>query len=229
MRECTSTRGKPLLDERTFQQLLGAAYMLQQHNDRLLAKRPKADYAQSLSDGVIAEHVGPLIQVVPLTSEIVAHPLPPPEPARLAHLAYRYKTLSKRFPLTDEFFWKVATVVAVASVSTLLLGAAVHRFSPLPDGLALPSEMVEQKTPVQKIERVVTVLPQTGSVGTKTVAAELGAATKAAAPTVRTVVAGQRPANRVNPASEADIVAEDTLVRYGTPFATPRLRDQRKP
>jgi hypothetical protein len=55
----TSTRGKPLLDERTFQQLLAAAYLLQQHYDHLLARALKATYAQTLSDGAIVEKVRP--------------------------------------------------------------------------------------------------------------------------------------------------------------------------
>jgi hypothetical protein len=119
--------------------------------------------------------------------------------------------------------------VAVASVSALLLGAAVHRSSPLPDGLALSSEVGHQEARLQKTKRIMMAPTQTGSVGTRAVATELPAATNAAALTVRRVVAGRLPASRVNPASEADIVAEDTVIRYGPRSAAPRLPAQKKP
>ncbi len=45
----TSPRRKPLLDEASFQQLLSAAYVLQEHNDRLRAKGQQADFAENLT------------------------------------------------------------------------------------------------------------------------------------------------------------------------------------
>ena len=45
----TSPQRKPLLDEASFQQLLSAAYVLQEHNDRLRAKGVHADFAENLS------------------------------------------------------------------------------------------------------------------------------------------------------------------------------------
>ena len=45
----TSPRRKPLLDEASFQHLLSAAYVLQEHNDRLRAKGYQADFAENLS------------------------------------------------------------------------------------------------------------------------------------------------------------------------------------
>ena len=49
-----------------FQQVLAAAYTLQEHNDHLLLKEPKADFPQTLSDRVIAENAD-LIPLVSLT------------------------------------------------------------------------------------------------------------------------------------------------------------------
>jgi hypothetical protein len=60
-RKPTSTYGKPVLDEATFQQLLAAAHVLQEHNARLLMKEPQAD-------GLRPNPMGPL------TSEPVAVP-----------------------------------------------------------------------------------------------------------------------------------------------------------
>lgn len=45
----TSPQRKPLLDEVSFQQLLKAAYVLQEHNDRLRAKGVQSDFAENLS------------------------------------------------------------------------------------------------------------------------------------------------------------------------------------
>jgi GAF domain len=45
----TSPQRKPLLDEASFNQLLSAAYVLQQHNDRLRAKGFQADFAENLA------------------------------------------------------------------------------------------------------------------------------------------------------------------------------------
>jgi putative methionine-R-sulfoxide reductase with GAF domain len=45
----TSPQRKPLLDQASFQQLLSAAYVLQEHNDRLRAKGVQADFAENLS------------------------------------------------------------------------------------------------------------------------------------------------------------------------------------
>jgi len=42
----TGSTEKPVLDESTFQQLLAAAHVLQQHNDKLLAKEGKKNQAQ---------------------------------------------------------------------------------------------------------------------------------------------------------------------------------------
>jgi len=45
----TDARSKPILDEGGFQQLLAAAYVLQQHNDSVRAKDPRLDSATILS------------------------------------------------------------------------------------------------------------------------------------------------------------------------------------
>jgi BON domain len=47
----------------------------------------------------------------------------------------------------EEFFWRTATVFAVAAVLFLLLAASVHRLSPFPGGLAPSSGVAQQQTP----------------------------------------------------------------------------------
>lgn len=208
--QVTSPQEKPALDEGTFQQLLAAAYTLQEQTSRQLVKEAKLDYTQTPSEQAIAEHQEP-IKSVQATPDAVVHPaalelvLPLVQPesddqrpvtvavaleqqeigpdavrqapqlaavavareiaveqqqspaytaeateeevleptqsqsgqAHLRRPLHRHKTAGKRFLLTDELFWNVATVLALAAVLTLLLGASFHRFSPFPAGLSL--------------------------------------------------------------------------------------------
>jgi GAF domain-containing protein len=65
----TSPQRKPLLDEASFQQLLSAAYVLQEHNDRLRGKEVQTDFAKNLSAIVETQK---LIQTLQLDLEAAA-------------------------------------------------------------------------------------------------------------------------------------------------------------
>ncbi|HXM20451.1 MAG TPA: hypothetical protein VN948_04195 [Terriglobales bacterium] len=296
-----NTVDKPVLDQGTFQQLLAAAYTLQEQNDHLLVKQAKVDFPRTLSDEAVAEKVH-LIPLVSLTPELLAEtelPLesvlamaqsdverlaslndsvlqpetdarvpvlarevleaatfkrrPQSKPAQLILLVHhavpsttsgsRYRMEHGRISQSNQLFWRAATVVAVAAVSALL-GASIGRLSPLPAGLALPSELVQQQVPFRRAKRIVTVPARSGGVGAKTVVMEPHAATKTG-PTERTVVAGTPPGRSATPASaqktivnpnrhsiyesEADMVAPNTVVRYGARSAAPRVQVQKKP
>jgi putative methionine-R-sulfoxide reductase with GAF domain len=69
----TSPRRKPLLDQASFQQLLSAAYVLQEHNDRLRAKGVQADFAENLSAIVETQKLIQTLQLdLAAASELVA-------------------------------------------------------------------------------------------------------------------------------------------------------------
>jgi GAF domain-containing protein len=69
----TSPQRKPLLDEASFQQLLSAAYVLQEHNDRLRAKGSHADFAENLSAIVETQKLIQTLQLdLAAASELVA-------------------------------------------------------------------------------------------------------------------------------------------------------------
>ena len=69
----TSPQRKPLLDEASFQQLLSAAFVLQQHNDRLRAKGFQADFAENLSAIVETQKLIQTLQLdLAAASELVA-------------------------------------------------------------------------------------------------------------------------------------------------------------
>ena len=61
-----------------------------------------------------------------------------------------YRIVCRRISQDKEFFWRNATVLALAAVLFLVLGVSVHRLSPFPGGVALPSEVAQQKTPFHR-------------------------------------------------------------------------------
>jgi hypothetical protein len=158
----------------------------------------------------------------------------------------RGRSRNKQLFLADELFWKLATVVAVTAVSALLLGASIHRFSPLPAGLSLPSDVAHQPVPFERTKHIVTLRAPTSSLGTREVAPELATVTKTSTRTMLTVVADLPPGSAVSLASvqktivkshrrrivrysEPDIVAPDIVIHYGTSSAGHRLQGQKKP
>jgi hypothetical protein len=194
-----NTLDKPVLDQDSFQQLLSAAYTLQEKN-RSLVKETKGDSSQTV--------------------------LLRPEPVQMAHSDLEPSVYlngsvvppsrDRRIPGSDEFFWRVATAVAMVSLFALLLVSSHDRLSPLPARL----EVIQQEVPLRR------VLPQSDEVGTKTITMEPQATRTG--PNEQTLNA-DKPGRSVpaaahkkivNPPrhsiyeSEADMVAPDTVVRY---------------
>jgi hypothetical protein len=194
-----NTLDKPVLDQDSFQQLLSAAYSLQEKN-RSLLEETKADSSQTVSLR--------------------------PEPVQIAHSdlepSAHFNGLAaptsrvRRIPRSDEFFWKVATALAMISLFALFLIISHDRLSPLPAKL----EVIQQEVPLRK------ALPQSNEVGTKTITME-PQPTKAR-PDEQTldpdkpgrtvpVAVHKKIVNRNRHSSyesEADMVAPDTVVRY---------------
>ncbi|PYY07485.1 MAG: hypothetical protein DMG61_24720, partial [Acidobacteria bacterium] len=69
----TSPQRKPVLDEASFQQLLSAAYVLQEHNDRLRGKEFQADFAKNLAAIVETQRLIQTLQLdLPAAADLVA-------------------------------------------------------------------------------------------------------------------------------------------------------------
>jgi hypothetical protein len=194
-----NTLDKPVLNQDSFQQLLSAAYTLQGKN-RSLVKKAKADSWQTVS----------------LRPEPVQMAHADLEPSAHLNGSAVSSSRDRRIPGSDEFFWRVATAIAMASLFALLLVSSHDRLSPLPARL----EVIQQEVPLRR------VLPQNDEVGTKTITME-PQATKTG-PNEQTLD-GDKPGRSVpaaahkkiaNPTrhstyeSEADMVAPDTVVRY---------------
>jgi hypothetical protein len=152
----------------------------------------------------------------------------------------RYRKVPLRVSPGNELFWRAATVGVIAAFLGLLLSASIDRFSPLPAGLTLPADAFSEQPPFGKAKPALTVAPQSDPADTETVALEPVAGAKTE-PNQATVIAGQPPEVRATLASEprtmanpnrarsayedeADVVAPDTVVRYGVRSAAPRLR-----
>jgi hypothetical protein len=191
------TLDKPLLDQDSFQQLLSAAFTLQEQNCTLV-NETKVDFSQTVSLR--------------------------PEPMQMAHSdlepsASRTRSAvpnSRDTRIPDEFFWNVAAAIAMVSLFALLFVSSHDRLSPLPANL----EVIQQEVPFRR------VLAQSDEVSTKAMAREPPAmkigrneqTVDAEKPGRSVPVAAHKNivhlTRHSSYESEADMVAPDTVVRY---------------
>jgi hypothetical protein len=190
-----TTLDKPVLDEDTFQQLLAAAYTLQEQHSQSV-KKTEADSSRTVS--LPLESISMAQSNVALLASLNHSPVP---------------TSGERRTRSDQFFWRVATAVAAAAVFGLLLVASTDRLSTIPAGL----EMVHQEVPLHKAlspngraaEKTKMMEPQTMRIEQSVVADK--PRRRATAPTRKTMV---NPIRHSIYESEADMVAPDTVTRY---------------
>ena len=182
---------QPVLDQDTFQQLLAAAYALQEQNPQPV-EETKADSSRRVS--------------LPLGSARVAQY----DVERLASLNHsvvasaRYKGV----PQSDAFFWRVATAAAMAAIFALLLVASTHRLSPLPAGL-----VVQQQEPLRSIvTKAVVMEPQATKTGPSQRTVDADKSGRSATAPIRKINLTRHSIYE----SEADMVAPDTVMRYGS-------------
>ena len=233
--------GKPVLDQEMFQQLLSAAYTLQAKNhplpveESVIATAPPSVEPLALSNVSSLEpdlESAKVPDVAPEIRPATTFKSAEPKPAKLRLPALHpvptvpgRRTLRKRISPHNGLFWKAATVAAMAAVSALLLAAWIDHPSPLPSGLTLPEEVLQQQVPFRRAEPVVTSQPQSGRGSTRTIVIEPPAATRTEPtvndePTEGATASGtaQKTTANLNRhssfESEADLVAPDTVVRY---------------
>jgi hypothetical protein len=237
---------KPVLDREAFQQLLAAAYTLQAQNHALTAEEPGLATARSsveplpLSNACSLQPDLERAKVPDMAPEIrpaASFKPPQPKPAKLrlpvrhsgptVPSGSRHKTLRRRISPRDGLFWRAATVAAMAAVSALLLAAWIDHPSPLPPGLALPSDVLQQQVPFRRAEPIVTSQPQSSRDSSKRFVME--PPTTTTEPTVEVdALPEENPTGAASPKtighpnhpspydSEANVVAPDTVVRYNT-------------
>ncbi|HZQ70422.1 MAG TPA: hypothetical protein VFA68_17980 [Terriglobales bacterium] len=125
----------------------------------------------------------------------------------------------------DRVFWKTAAWAAMVALSALVLGATVHRFSPLPARFAASNDSVAQPAEVKPAPAnapAAAPVLQPGAVLKRTAIHEPGA-------TRSEIHSAPQPRASKPARSSADsIVAEDTVVRYGAKPAPPKVQAQAK-
>jgi hypothetical protein len=164
-------------------------------------------------------------------------------PQRLRLQAYR--AALKRFSIDDTLFWKTATLAATVAVAAMLVAVSFHRFSPIPAALDDPAQ--QSSGEVQQPSTVVNNHPEKSSHAVvKTVAAESLVESKppALVEGARSRTPDARAAQKVNLAAskqqivskpqpslrENDVIAEDTVVRFGaSPVSLPSAPTHKKP
>ena len=191
-------------------------------NDSATLPATPAEFPNLSREVLAAAHFKPAparpTQLIPA----VQHPVP------RATMGSRRRVVPGRLSQSNELFWRAATVVAMAGVSALLLGASIDRVSPLPASLALPSELVQQQVPFRRAKRLVTIVMEPKAktnIGPieQTVVPDNTTGGSAIPAAAQKTIANQ---NRVHSAyaSEADMVARDTVVRYGPRSAAPSVQ-----
>jgi putative methionine-R-sulfoxide reductase with GAF domain len=106
----TSPQRKPLLDEASFQQLLSAAYVLQEHNDRLRAKGHQADFAENLSAIVETQKLIQTLQLdLAAAAELVAERV-----QKITHASGTAIGIIEK----DQLFYRSATGTAALEAGT---------------------------------------------------------------------------------------------------------------
>jgi hypothetical protein len=115
----------------------------------------------------------------------------------------------RRPPRSDDFFWRVARAVAMAAVFALLLVSSTDRPSPLPARL-----VVQQQEPLRRVvSKAIVMEPQATKTGPNQRTVDAGkTGRRVSAATHRTIV--KRTGHSIYE-SEADMVAPDTVMRYG--------------
>jgi hypothetical protein len=169
------------------------------------------------------------------------------DPRRSGFAAYRIRL--QQMCRQNKLFWKMAPLAAMLSVAFLLLAASAHRFSPVPAGLARESgesrEAVpfanSQAGPQDGIKGAVPAAPSPALEPVKPpTAKQLGSNPGQSNPGPVHAVKSQRslassegrgvapkPRDRSVANSDADYVAKDTVVRYGSDSAGPSAKPRK--
>jgi hypothetical protein len=135
------------------------------------------------------------------------------------------RILRKRLFPAERLFWKIAPTVSVVAISLLLVGILFHRFLPLPAGVVWRPEEVPQHVPFSTAKPVkvpavakTETRPSQPAPTAKPPMPEMAAGT---APPASPQAQVAKPKRR-STYSEADVVAEDTVVRYGKRATVPK-------
>jgi hypothetical protein len=222
--EVTIDQDEPRLEE------LVASRAVADNSQRTIIQLPVAGEPQS--------EFGEDSLVTVLEGEAVIHPPaesePAAAPAEVSNGKKPPRRLRIRITQSDKVFWRVATAMAILAVGGLLTLSA-HR-PPMSPALEQSVPSVQQAAPFAgaKVSEVRLPLDNTtlkppaivASAGKPTAVRQV-VAQRAPAPARKRAVAfhTRRHSSR---SPESDLIAEDTVIRYGKPPAAPQVQ-QKKP
>jgi len=155
---------------------------------------------------------------------ITAPPAPKIEPVR-PEPRQEVRRFRRNVFASDRVFWKTAAWAAMVALSALVLGATVHRFSPIPARFANSTHPTDVK-PVQNAPVADPVVVKPTAALKRTAVHESQESSPLSRPRP---AASQKPQiQRRRGSSRDNIVAEDTVVRYGAKPPAPKVQAQIK-
>lgn len=213
--ESRESQAKPVLNAKDFQCLLAAAYLLQTHSERghdnaVLAQPTVAERTKAFAAGGIVQRRTPRLsaklQVTPSTAEIpVASQIVEEKPAGRRMLLVGHRALPPIGAFVSRALsWRGIEALAVSAIFLALVGVSIHGLWGSRRPVALASE----------------VSPPQDSARTPKPAAEALASTPQPVPPF---------SRQAHDGEDADIVAEDTVVRYPTRAVDLSAQEARKP
>jgi hypothetical protein len=145
---------------------------------------------------------------------------PRPEPVQLVRKI-------RRNPFANErVFWKTAAWAAMVALSALVLGATVHRFSPIPSRFANTANQPAELKPAQSNAPASAPVVKPTAILKRTAAHEPRVSRPE--PGTGQVALPKAHVNKPRRNSVDNIVAEDTVVRYGAKPPAPKVQAQMK-
>jgi hypothetical protein len=209
------TQHKPVLDEKSFQQLLAAAYTLQEYitHAALESEARKVQFpvlATQMPTGQGSCTVA-ACQVVGVQEWQRDEAEPQQSDGNFAHPSHPSRRACKVF-LNRHVFRKVAAAAILSTVSGFLMGSDYHPFSALPFALRPATEFGQRSLRLEPNQYSATIPVATSPVELSVDGAEI-LSTEHLRPS------HSRQHRLHHRSREGDVVAPDTVIRYGTGFA----------
>ena len=181
-----------------FQRLLAAAYILQAHHDRPPVQPIGAGHRHPFAAGAVVQKRTPSLLIRnPKEQQAAAghaaapgSAVPKQSPLHPGKLMPLVGPAAMNIVVSRSMVWRTVEALAIATVFCSVVGVSIHRGSPLPSRSSLPSEMAEQRNASQR----------------KTLAAKV-----LSLPEQQPMVTRN---SRQPAVGEADVIAEDIVIRY---------------
>jgi hypothetical protein len=139
----------PVLNPESFQRLLAAAYLLQEHHDRRLSIRPQllgASQAGSFSAEKIIQKRTPAVMIRDRQLEAGQE-----RPYLAMLVLFARSAVPHRITVLvrKPIYWRTVETVAIAIVFCLMTGLSILRLSAVPDRTSLASGVLEKQDNLQ--------------------------------------------------------------------------------